>query len=1571
MPSINAVRLVNINYNNNTMRINDEIMYYNNINTFISLRNGGGKSVMVQLLTSVFVGEKYRKVNDREYESFFTTNKPSYIMVEWKLDGGNTYMMNGFMVRKSQNVDEGNKKSLEIISFVSEYDQECLWDLKNLPILEKDDREMKLIGFQNTKSLFESFKRNRESIFFYYDMGSENQITQYFKKLREYRVDRKEWESVIYKINLNEGGLAKLFSDSKDERSLTEKWFLRSVEQKINKGNDKIKKFGDIVGKYIYQYYQNEGNIIKRQLIKKFKEFIFYDDFVNGRISVYNAAINLNICHNKKIKQENSIVNFRDKINECISNKNEEFGEISEKIGTYENGIIHTKHEMYSYEIYNLVDQIEKNKIEIDKFEKEINKNENKISDIEKRIDSFLCRQQYDRYINCKRKYNDVTANLRTLNLSMAGEKEKRRKELGAKLYLCYESLYSNIEDEIYILRQQKVELNKDRENVANELKNTRDDIIIYVEKKGRIDSQIENFDVEEDNYNKKFNRSLSRNLLRKYEEGALIIEEQNIKNSLDNTIEKLREAKEKKSFNEQNIIKNNSDVKNTGKLLQENESIYRDKKKEFEGYNIELEKRKINIKYIGYNFDNQNDIKAKEILFDKEKIIKEFDDKIREINISLNKLNQEKKNLESEISLISEGRLYDISMDLKDELDRLNIPLNFGLAWLRKNNKSFSENLAIIEKNPFIPYSLILTDTEYSRVLGLDKNVVTNLPIPIILRGDVEKGEFNLKNNIFEIEKLKFFINFDKMYLDEESVLEYIRKKKEEIDNLSEKISNREKEINLFQEKRSEINNQKVNKELMDGCKRKLDNLNHKGEQLRSDLKKFEVLKKRLEEEKKSLEKTLEQLNKDKNFFEKNYNSIEKFREVYEKYIENMIKYDKYKNLIFEAEGKVELLEEKNDSIIESINRNEIDFNTKIKRKDEIDNKILIFKEYEKESEITEIADEEFNNYLGLEAEYEALAKEIDGNIKALQERIKELKKDLHSEEKIYKDKRTTFINMYSVSETEFDRNIPMIIYDTNDEVFLDKDKKNLQSKNKILGHNVNEKRSYILVHESEIKNLNAKINEECFVGNPLSREEINYRDFKEEINVLNHNKGQAEKELENIKNRISELESIKSALAEFDDYSYQDFEIIDASYVDPMVSPELMNKANVPDSSGAEKRINISGSMVVEGSDNSQKPENESVGQNIIIGEFGIDENLQFSSDYTTDLNIEKMSKEKLDFFVGSLKRDLKEINQKIVNQENKINSLLRDIFIMSDFSDTFFNRPLQVFLGLYNNPGSLITQINTTLNVYDELVKKMDVDLSIIDKEKKNIIEELLEFVKILNEELLKIDDNSNIKIHNISKKMLTISLPEWSSNIENYSHKMKIYLENLTDEVIKIYKNNSNPDEYIGTKLTSFELFDSVVGLSNVEIKTLKIEENKEYNITWAEASKLSGGEGFVTCFSVISSLLHYMRMDESDIFADTNEKMVLIMDNPFGATYSEHLLIPMVEMSKKNNIQLICLSGLGGTEIYSRFDNIYILKLVEAGLKNNRSYIVSEHYKGAEPSEMVTVRFNVENQIRLF
>lgn len=268
---------------------------------------------------------------------------------------------------------------------------------------------------------------------------------------------------------------------------------------------------------------------------------------------------------------------------------------------------------------------------------------------------------------------------------------------------------------------------------------------------------------------------------------------------------------------------------------------------------------------------------------------------------------------------------------------------------------------------------------------------------------------------------------------------------------------------------------------------------------------------------------------------------------------------------------------------------------------------------------------------------------------------------------------------------------------------------------------------------------------------------------------------------------------------------------------------------------------------------------------------------------------------------------------------------------------------------------------------------IVEKLMHDIEIIAKEERNILNNLYEYISLVNENIEKIDENSTINISGKSVKMLKISAVNIEENKELYSIRIKEYIESIRDYCVNLLESNESIKEYIEKSINIIKLYDEIVSIGNINIKLYKIEENKQKQITWDEVAKNSGGEGFLSAFVILSSLLSYMRKEDRDIFTRKEVSKVLIMDNPFAQTNAEHLLKPLIEISKKSKTQLICLTGLGGDSIINRFDNIYVLNLVSSKLKNGLKVIKAEHVIGDEEVETI-ISSNIkteEVQMRLF
>ncbi len=304
------------------------------------------------------------------------------------------------------------------------------------------------------------------------------------------------------------------------------------------------------------------------------------------------------------------------------------------------------------------------------------------------------------------------------------------------------------------------------------------------------------------------------------------------------------------------------------------------------------------------------------------------------------------------------------------------------------------------------------------------------------------------------------------------------------------------------------------------------------------------------------------------------------------------------------------------------------------------------------------------------------------------------------------------------------------------------------------------------------------------------------------------------------------------------------------------------------------------------------------------------------------------------------------------------------------MEQFQEEFYKKPLETMLELSGDASAVLRQLSTILQSYDNLMEKLKIDIALVEKEKNKIVELLEDYVREVHMNLAKIDHNSTITIRERPVKMLKLKLPEWEENENLYQIRLQDMVDEITQKGILLFEQNENAQEYFGTRITTRNLYDTVVGVGNVQIRLYKIEEQREYPITWAEVARNSGGEGFLSAFVVLSSLLYYMRRDDTDLFADRNEGKVLLMDNPFAQTNAAHLLKPLMDMAKKTNTQLICLTGLGGESIYNRFDNIYVLNLIAASLRSGMQYLKADHVRGNEPETMIVSQIEVMEQQEL-
>lgn len=1489
MSKINAVRFINLNYNNNAMKINDECMQFSGKSTLLSLRNGGGKTVLVQMMTAPFVHRGKQKTKDRPFESYFTTAKPSFILVEWLLDGGAGYVLTGLMVRKNQEISEEKTDALEMMAIISEYKEPCMQDIHHLPVVEQNEKTMKLKSYNSCRKLFEDYKKDKKISFFCYDMSSPAQSRQYFYKLMEYQINYKEWETIIRKVNVKESGLSELFSDCRTEKELVEKWFLEAVESKLNKEENKVKNFQEILEKYAGKYKNIKEQLKRRDAIQKFKE---------AAEEIQINAEDFLVKEGEKAEQEKVIAAFIARLNVLYEEAEIEREGQEEGRKKLQEELEFLKYEQLSCEFHekNREKRNHASNREMIDLEKEslLRKQEK----IQKKVHVFLCAKQQEMVNEDKQEW-EIRKEKAAISRTKEENLEPERNRIGGQLSGYYEYRLSDNKEKQEAIKKQKLQIRKDISQQKDILNEYREKTKKITESKGSFRSLVRGYDNIEIKYNSNYKENLSRNILGVYEAGMLDIKQEMYDKEQKKSIQENKEQKEKFENTTEEIHRTERAIEEKREKYFQKDSDIKQAEKEKKGYEQELEERKDILKYLEL---------PEEKLFAREEILHKAKIKMQELNSRRRTLEKKEDALQKEYKLLVSGRVMELPDNLKEEFEKLDVPVVYGMEWLKKNGFTEKKNKEIVSQNPFLPYALILTRQELKKLSERNGETYTSFPIPIIERENLESIKLDRTQSFVKMQDIHFYILFNENLLDEEKMEIMIEQKQKDIADIQETMQICKNEYEDYFHRFDVIKRQAVTKENWDKIQKKLQKLEKEKEDIFQNIQQARDTKQSLKKNFEILQKTLRELEKKIESQAARQRAFKELRTAYAEYEENNKKLQEYEREEERLENRQHLTEEKISQLEENYRELSGQENSLFREEESIQNscqKFAAYKEINRNVKAGKLLGVDStlrtdNNsgvkiipseaeVLKLEARYEAVTADISQELKELE---LEEEKALTRYHKSFGELRE-LCQKYNLKNSEWQN----IIYDKREQLYQEAELEDYDKKIERKANLLNEEDKKIGILNSQLEGILKQIVSECGKGNPLEEEKISQKDLESAKNQTKYQLSELERKIAFSEKAIQKYRENLTALSEYNNFSE--------------------------------------------------------------------DEEIHFEQDF------KKMSEKELRDFKGMLIRDYNDIIRCVQKCRETLAQTLNKIARQEAFQDASYKTPLENMLKVCDDAAKVLRQLNITLESYDSLMKQLEVDISLVETEKKNVTELLEDYVQNIHKNLEKIGRNSTIKIREKSIKMLKVILPVWEDNEKLYSLRLSDLVDEITEEGIRLFENNENAQEYIGRKVTSKNLYDTVVGTGNVQIQLYKIEEQREQQISWNQVAKNSGGEGFLSAFVILSSLLDYMRKDDSDIFMDKNEGKVLLMDNPFAQTNAEHLLKPLMNLADKTNTQLICLTGLGGESIYNRFDNIYVLNLIEAHLRNGIQYLRPEHKKGEEVKVETILPTHIEVEEMLF
>lgn len=234
MPQINKIRIVNFSYNDGNRFIPDELYDLSSdkgeaLNSLFNLNNGGGKTVLVQLMLQPV--HPRAMAGGRHIEDYFgRQGDHSFVLVEWNLDGSDDKLLTGIAMAGSANENSSENlrgNSIRYYTFKTVYENSySAYGIASLELSRNENGKYVPAPFAYVR---EKAKNSRGVL----EVYSSDDNKKWTKALSEYGIYRSEWETVIEALNKDEGGLNQYFDEAKTSDKLISKFFIPAIENKM------------------------------------------------------------------------------------------------------------------------------------------------------------------------------------------------------------------------------------------------------------------------------------------------------------------------------------------------------------------------------------------------------------------------------------------------------------------------------------------------------------------------------------------------------------------------------------------------------------------------------------------------------------------------------------------------------------------------------------------------------------------------------------------------------------------------------------------------------------------------------------------------------------------------------------------------------------------------------------------------------------------------------------------------------------------------------------------------------------------------------------------------------------------------------------------------------------------------------------------------------------------------------------------------------------------------------------------------------------------------------------------
>ena len=274
MPQISKIRIVNFYYNNGHRMIPDELYDLTDaegkhaLDTLISLINGGGKSVLVQLMMQPVLPKA--RAAGRKLEGYF--RRPGdhcFVVLEWLKDGSSEKLMTGIAIAaaqtaKAEETDSGTAR-IRYYTFYANYtDYTGNCNIIDLPLSGNEQERFVPAEFEDVRKLARKSGGKMQ-------VYSSDENAKWADQLAQYGIFQQEWRSLMQPLNSVEGGMAEFFKGFKTSDALIDALLIPTIESRISGGQERSENsLAAMLTGFVRQYRAQSVKLERRSVCERY-----------------------------------------------------------------------------------------------------------------------------------------------------------------------------------------------------------------------------------------------------------------------------------------------------------------------------------------------------------------------------------------------------------------------------------------------------------------------------------------------------------------------------------------------------------------------------------------------------------------------------------------------------------------------------------------------------------------------------------------------------------------------------------------------------------------------------------------------------------------------------------------------------------------------------------------------------------------------------------------------------------------------------------------------------------------------------------------------------------------------------------------------------------------------------------------------------------------------------------------------------------------------------------------------------------------------------------------------------